>query len=238
MCRFTGYWIGVGSRISHVIGRGADDDRDDETHSVDPVEAKGDVQRTTELVHPTTDLAEERKDDLTDGDDDDDDEDCSSEDDDGPVEGLDKIKAGSMEECKLVSGRLPLETHSGPIAASLVTELKPERSRLTNPCRPSCDVAGADCPDRPQDDQGKDCRPVRVRPWFRTFTRTLVPGADDHPVLSRDGLPRRHATLACYKTLLASNPTLLAHWERTGCVSRLRALFSTAALAQLGCVYV
>ncbi|KAL7410018.1 peptidyl-tRNA hydrolase [Mrakia frigida] len=25
-----------------------------------------------------------------------------------------------------------------------------------------------------------------------------------------------HATLACYKTLLASNPALLAHWERTG----------------------
>lgn len=26
----------------------------------------------------------------------------------------------------------------------------------------------------------------------------------------------RHATLACYKSLLKGNPSLLRHWERTG----------------------
>ena len=89
MRRFAGYWIGVGSRLSSVIGRG------------------GDLDLEEEEIAPTAPTAssEKKKEQEESGEDDDEDEEeySSSEDEDGPVEGLDKIKAGFMEECKLVS---------------------------------------------------------------------------------------------------------------------------------------
>lgn len=89
MRRFAGYWIGVGSRLSSVIGRG------------------GDLDLEEEGIAPTAPTAssEKKKEQEESGEDDDEDEEeySSSEDEDGPVEGLDKIKAGFMEECKLVS---------------------------------------------------------------------------------------------------------------------------------------
>lgn len=94
--RFAGYWIGVGSRLSSVIGREGDLPEEQEELAPGPKAS----EKTKEKKK-----AEGGEEDQSGEDDDDEEEYSSSEDEDGPVEGLDKIKAGFMEECKLVSSR-------------------------------------------------------------------------------------------------------------------------------------
>ena len=127
-CRFTGYWIGVGSRLSSVIGRGGSDDHDDEEPLPALVKAAGlDVREAKQGVEGTAEGEEDEGSD----DDEDDDDDESSEDEDGPIEGLDKIQAGFMEECKLVS----TPYHRAPDADSRSTCLV-VLARLTDVARP------------------------------------------------------------------------------------------------------
>lgn len=69
-------------------------------------------------------------------------------------------------------------------------------------------AAGPHRPHRSRHDQRQDRGSMRVRspPDWKAFVLFRV------LKLARSS----HATLACYKTLLASNPALLHHWERTG----------------------
>jgi hypothetical protein len=116
--RFTGYWIGVGSRLSSVIGRGASENDQVEHEPLPVTERASEQVKDTETVNAAVVKHDE---DESEGDDDEEEEEDSS-DDDGPVEGLDKIQAGFMEECKLVSRTDP-SFDGDPSQSSLMRHL-------------------------------------------------------------------------------------------------------------------
>ncbi|CED85025.1 Uncharacterized conserved protein [Phaffia rhodozyma] len=143
-----GYWIGVGNSLSFQRDRSVSSapENDEVVGSAKPKEGttpSSNDEDESKLRQVTIEQEEE----IVESDDEEDDEsEDESEDEDRPLEGLNTVQAGFMEECKMV--------------LVVRTDLKMTKGKIAAQCG--------------------------------------------------------HATLACYRTLLASNPTLLKHWERTG----------------------
>jgi hypothetical protein len=85
-----GYWIGVGRSLGVTRGRGAAEAEEKSDAAAAPAVVPAVSEKKEEEENPKTVEEEEE-------------EDSSDEDEDGPIAGLETIKPGFMEECKMVS---------------------------------------------------------------------------------------------------------------------------------------